>query len=129
MFFYGVYREAVDFIFMALYYELPVYRDTYQLILKIFAYTKDFSKEYKFTLGQDMKRDALRLVRNIYRANKSTSKKEHLDAFLDDFELLKLEIRLCVDMKILSVKKQADLSALMDKIGKQITGWRKTSSV
>ena len=51
---------------MALYYELPVYRDTYQLILKIFAYTKDFSKEYKFTLGQDMKRDALRLVRNIY---------------------------------------------------------------
>lgn len=114
---------------MALYYELPVYRDTYQLILKIFAYTKDFSKEYKFTLGQDMKRDALRLVRNIYRANKSTSKKEHLDAFLDDFELLKLEIRLCVDMKILSIKKQADLSALMDKIGKQVTGWRNASPV
>lgn len=76
-----------------------------------------------------MKRDALRLVRNIYRANKSTSKKEHLDAFLDDFELLKLEVRLCVDMKILSVNKQADLSALMDKIGKQVTGWRKASSV
>ncbi len=114
---------------MALYYELPVYRDTYQLILKIFAYTKDFSKEYKFTLGQDMKRDALRLVRNIYRANKSTSKKEYLDAFLDDFELLKLEIRLCVDMKILSVKKQADLSALMDKISKQVTGWRNASAV
>ena len=56
---------------MALYYDLPVYRDTYKLILKIFECTKDFSKEYKYTLGQDMKRDALQLVRSIYRANKS----------------------------------------------------------
>ena len=57
---------------MALYYDLPVYLDTYQLILKIFEYTKDFPKEYKYTLGQDMKRDALQLVRSIYGANKST---------------------------------------------------------
>jgi len=47
---------------MALYYELPVYRDTYRLILLIFMVTKDFSREYKFTLGQGMKRDALQLV-------------------------------------------------------------------
>jgi len=45
---------------MALYYDLPVYRDTYLLVLKIFEVSKDFSKEYKHTLGQDMKRDALR---------------------------------------------------------------------
>jgi len=114
---------------MALYYELPVYRDTYQLVLKIFAVTQDFSKEFKFTLGQDMKRDALRLVRSIYRANKSISKKEHLELFLDDFELLKLEIRLCVDMRILSVRKQVELSDLMNRIGKQIIGWRKASAI
>lgn len=114
---------------MALYYELPVYRDTYQLILKIFDYTKDFSKEYKHTLGQDMKRDALQLVRSIYRANKSAQKKEHLDVFLDDFELLKLEIRLCADMKILPIKRLAVLSGLMDRISKQITGWRRANAV
>ena len=77
---------------MALYYDLPVYRDTYKLILKIFEVTKDFPKDYKYTLGPDMKRDALQLVRSIYRANKSTQKKEQLDAFLDEFELVKLEI-------------------------------------
>ncbi len=43
---------------MALYYELPVYIN--KLILMIFECTKDFSKEYKYTLGQDMKRDRLR---------------------------------------------------------------------
>jgi len=111
---------------MALYYELPVYKDTYKLILKIFECTKDFSREYKYTLGQDMKRDALQLIRSIYRANKSANKKEYLDTFIDDFELLKLEIRLATDMKILPTGKQAELGILMDSIGKQITGWRKT---
>jgi hypothetical protein len=52
---------------MALYYDLPVDRDTYQVILKIFEVTKDVPKEYKYTLGQDMKRDALQLVRSIYQ--------------------------------------------------------------
>jgi len=48
---------------MALYYDLPVYRDTDRLLLKIFEVTTDFPQEYKFTLGQDMKCDALQWVR------------------------------------------------------------------
>jgi len=47
---------------MALYYDLKVFKDVYQLILKIFEYTKDFPSEYKYTLGQDMKRDVMVLV-------------------------------------------------------------------
>src|SRR5690554_983149 len=109
---------------MALYYDLPVFKDVYKLVLKIFDYTKDFPREYKHTLGQDMKRDSLQLVRSIYRANKAKEKRAYLETFLDDFELLKFEIRLCVDMKILSIKKQAELSQLMEAIGKQIVGWR-----
>ena len=74
---------------MALYVDLPVYRDTYQLILKIFEVTKDFPREYKFSLGQDMKRDAMQLVRSIYRANKARDKTDALENFLDEFELIK----------------------------------------
>ena len=47
---------------MALYYDLPVFKDTYALTLKIFELTQNFSREYKFTLGQDMKRDCPALV-------------------------------------------------------------------
>ncbi len=109
---------------MALYYDLKVFQDVYRLILKIFEFTKDYPREYKFTLGQDMKRDAIVLVRSIYRANKAKNKTEYLEQFLDDFEILKLEIRLCVDLKIMSYKKQSEIAVLMDGIGKQITGWR-----
>jgi hypothetical protein len=109
---------------MALYYDLKVFKDVYRLILKIFEYTQSFPREYKYTLGQDMKRDGIVLVRNIYRANKAKDKTEYLEAFLDDFEVLKLEFRLCVDMRILSVKRQAEVAGLMEGIGKQVTGWR-----
>ena len=113
---------------MALYYDLPVFKDVYKLILLIYSLTKDFSKEYKYTLGQDLKKDSMVLMRSIYRANKAKDKKEYLETFLDDFELLKLEVRLCVDMKIITIKKQVEISLLMDGIGKQITGWRNSQT-
>lgn len=83
---------------MALTEQLPVYRDVYRLILLIYRYTRNFPREYKYTLGQEMKRDAIMLVRSIYRANRSESKRQWLEEFLDNFEILKLEIRLCVDL-------------------------------
>jgi len=109
---------------MALYYELPVFGDVYALTQKIFVYTQEFPREYKYTIGQDMKRDVIQLLRSIYRANKAKDKVQYLEAFLDDFELLKLEIRLCTDLKLLPLKRQADLADLLERVGKQITGWR-----
>ena len=109
---------------MALFYDLPVYKDTYKLILLVYGITKEFPREYKYTLGQDMKHDAILLVRSIYRANRSMDKTQYLEEFLDNFEILKLEIRLCVDMKILSPKQQSETEFLLESIGKQITGWK-----
>jgi len=109
---------------MALYYDLKVFKDVYNLILKVFEYTEGFPREYKYTLGQDMKRDSIILMRSIYRANKTKNKTEYLETFLDDFEILKIEVRLCVDMRILTIKRQGEVALLMDSIGKQITGWR-----
>lgn len=63
---------------MALYYSLPVYRDTYALILLLFKLTKEFSREHKYSIGQEIKRDTMQLVRHIYRANQAADKGEHL---------------------------------------------------
>lgn len=112
---------------MALYTTLPVYHDCYNLTLMLFRYTKEFPREYKYTLGQDIKHDSIELVRSIYRANKAESKTEYLEKFLDDLELLRFEVRLSVDLHLLTVKHQAQIAELMDRIGKQITGWRNSS--
>ena len=112
---------------MALSHELPIYKDVYKLILEIFDVTKDFSREYKYTLGQDMKRDVIMLVRSIYRANRHAEKKQYLEEFLDNFEILKLEIRLSTDLKLITIRKQATISLLLESIGRQATGWKNKS--
>jgi len=94
---------------LTLYDELPVFRDVYRLTLRMHQLTQGFSREFKFTLGQDMKRDCLGLLRSIYRVNRSRDKAPLLDTFLDDFELLKLEVRLCADLKLFSLRQQAEL--------------------
>ena len=63
-------------------------------------------------------------MRSIYRANKCKDKVLYLEQFLDSFEVIKLEVRLCTDLKLISIKQQAELALLMENIGKQITGWR-----
>jgi len=79
---------------MVLYYKLNVFKEVYQLILKIYEYTKDFPREYKYSLGQDMKHAPWYLFVVIYRANKTRDKRGHLEVFLDNFEILKLRVRL-----------------------------------
>lgn len=71
-----------------------------------------------------MKRDAINLTRSIYRANRSVSKKEWLEDVLDNFEILKLEIRLCVDLRLLTLRRQSEISPLLESIGKQVTAWK-----
>jgi hypothetical protein len=114
---------------MGLYYELPVFKDVYRLIRGLFEVTSNFSREYKYSLGQDIKRDGLNLVRSIYRANKHKDKVPYLEAFLDDFELLKLELRLCSDLKLITTVKHAELAMLMVTVGKQGTAWRNAQVV
>lgn len=110
---------------MSLYYELPVYKDVYQFILKIYDFTKSFPREYKYSLGQEIKRDALQLVRGIYRVNKAQDKAAHFYALLDDFELIKFQVRLCSDLKLLSICQQSELMEHVALIGRQLTAWSK----
>uniref|UniRef100_UPI002F91ADA7 four helix bundle protein n=1 Tax=Legionella hackeliae TaxID=449 RepID=UPI002F91ADA7 len=65
-------------------YRVTVYKDSYQLVLKVFEVTRDFSREYRYTLGQDMKRDALHLLRCIHRANKHQNRAEPPEVFLGE---------------------------------------------
>ncbi len=62
-------RPGRNFKNMALYYDLPVFKDVYKLIIKLFEYTKDFPIEYKYSLGQDIKRDGIQLVLKVRRGS------------------------------------------------------------
>ncbi|MFY7939169.1 MAG: hypothetical protein ACOVOQ_17445 [Flavobacterium sp.] len=46
-----------------------MYKSTYDLLLAIFRFTKDFGKEYKYTVGESLKKETIELLTLIYRAN------------------------------------------------------------
>lgn len=114
---------------MWLYYNLPLYNDTYKFVLQIFEITKLFPREYKYSLWQDMKKEAIGLVRNIYRANKSYDKKIYLENFLDDIEVLKLELRLCRDLKLISIDKYSKVFETIWNISKQVQWWKNIKNI
>lgn len=51
---FDIARLRAKFIFnnMATYDNLPVYKASCDLLVEIFKFTQNFSREYKFTLGE-----------------------------------------------------------------------------
>lgn len=46
---------------MGQYNELSVYKATYDLLIEMFRFTKEFSKEFKYTLGESLKKETIEL--------------------------------------------------------------------
>jgi hypothetical protein len=73
---------------MKLHNELPVYKATYDMLLEIFQLCRGFSREYKFTLGENVKKDGLELLQLIYRANSRPDKAHTIAEARDRPEIL-----------------------------------------
>ena len=73
---------------MAKYDELPVYKASYDLLIEIFRFTKDFSREYKYTIGESLKKETVELITLIYCANSKTNKFEVLQNAYEHIEAL-----------------------------------------
>ena len=75
---------------MARYDHLPVYKISYELLILIFRITKDFSREYKYTIGQEVKKESIEMITNIYRANSRVDKKELIQKAGENIEAQQL---------------------------------------
>lgn len=71
-----------------------------------------------------MGKDSIHLVLSINRANPNSDMCQYLEEYLDDFEILKLEVRLCAALKVISIKHLADLSKMLDLMGNQASAWK-----
>jgi len=112
---------------MAQYEHLPIYKQTYDVLLRVMIATKDFPREYKYTLGQKIKDELTEIIILIYRANSAENKKSHIQEILERIQAVQLLMRLSHDMKILSRRHYAALSEMTESLGKQAQGWLKSS--
>lgn len=111
---------------MALYYNLPVYKVSYTLITQIYECSSNFVREYKYTLGQQMKDEGATLIKHIYRANKAEDKVPHIEAARENLEMIRLFLRLMQDAGQIGLKKFAALNLQIDMVSRQLIGWEKS---
>lgn len=111
---------------MTTYDNLPVYKSSYDFLLKMFKIVKDFHKDYKYTLWEQLKNETIQMMMNIYKANSHKNKLEYIATAREEVETLKLLLRLWKDLNVISLKKYADTSLIIESISKQLTSWQKS---
>ncbi len=112
---------------MATYSSLPVYRLAYRLSLAIFRLTKNFSREFRYCLGERIKGSGIDLILFIYQANRCANL-EKLDYILkakESLETLKLLLRLVYDLKLIKLELFIKLSEDILEINNHLGAWLK----
>lgn len=108
---------------MALYDQLPVYKVSYDMLLRLYLLTKNMDRDYKFTLGERIKNESTELLINIYTANTREEKKEILERVKKNIEVIRLLLRVYKDLKQISVHDFIAISEKLESTSKQINAW------
>lgn len=108
---------------MAQYKHLPVYKATYDLLLRIMQVVNKFQREYKYTLGEKLQHETIELVICIYKANSARDKAEYIKSILEHVQFVELFLRISHDLKLLSTEHYSQIVEMTEGIAKQAQGW------
>lgn len=110
---------------MALYYNLPVYKESYDLLILIYKQVAKVPREYKHTLGERLKNAITDVLLSVFEGSrtKDSTKKECIDNALNSLEKCRLCIRLFTDLDVWGVSTQVVLNQKIESISKQLTQW------
>lgn len=113
---------------MSLHVSLPVYKASYDLLLVIFQFTKEFNREYKYTVGDSLKNETMSLLLSIYRANATMdhNRRQILQTAREHVEVIRLLVRVMKDLKQINVRKFVQVNEKIESISRQLTAWQKT---
>lgn len=109
---------------MAQYKHLPIYKTTYELLEMVTRKTKDFPRDFKYSLGDKIRNECIELVVFIYKANTlRQQRKEHLQQILERVQVIELMLRLAKDLHLFNVSVFSEIILLTDSLARQAQGW------
>ncbi|NCU41918.1 MAG: four helix bundle protein [Candidatus Moranbacteria bacterium] len=109
---------------MAHHTNLPLYRDGYDFLLFSFRFTKKLEREYKYTVGEKIKKFSLDLLLEIVRANRSQEmRKKHILSALEYLETLQVLMRILRDVGQIGTDTSVGGAEKINTMQKQLSGW------
>jgi hypothetical protein len=112
---------------MALHHDLPIYKPTYALLVLISEFCKNMPRNFKTSLGVKLQEECVDLTVLIFRANVSFNKTPFIEMMRERIQVVELQLRLSQDLRLISTKQYSEAITLTDDIGRQTTGWLKSS--
>lgn len=110
---------------MAIYDNLPVFKETYDLLLQIMRLSMNLQRDFRYTIGEKLKVEIMDLCIYIYKANGNYEKREFIEKARERMVVIKLNIRVLHDMKQISLKQFAMLADRMESVSKQLASWER----
>ena len=109
---------------MALSEELQVFRDTYDLLLRVCDLQPKLPRLYRYTVGERLVNQVLDTLSLIYEVNSGQDKQSALSRLQRSHQMTVLLLRLLSDRRVLTPQQFAPYVQLETRIGRQITGWK-----
>ncbi len=110
-------------------YDLKIYQKVYDFLLWTKPTVERFSKVHKYSLGIEIEKETIELIKQIVRANfKKTNRKKDIEECLVHYQIIKILIRISKDYRLLSIKQYEFASIQLNEIGKLLGGWYKRFS-
>jgi hypothetical protein len=115
---------------MAIHTDLSIHKSCCDLLGVSMEATKHMPRDFKSSLGADIRKLCISMILSVMRANKTLneSKVTHIDQVLEDVEVFNDLFRVCRDMHMVSTKLYAKATEITGSIGRQAGGWRKKSA-
>ena len=106
---------------------LPIYKAAYDLCLYFEQVVRNFARYHKYSIGQDLRDGARRILKLIVRANARSDKAPVLLEIREEVEELKVLLRLCHDAKAFANFNSFEQGIrLVTDIARQNEGWLKS---
>ena len=105
--------------------ESPIFTRTYDLLRWLIPATVKFPREQRFVLAERVQRNALGFHEALMEA--ALSREPGPILLRADVALAKLRVqmRLCHDLQLLTLKQYEHAARMMDEVGRLLGGWRK----
>jgi hypothetical protein len=116
------------------YGKLPLYKAVYDFFQEMVHLTRHFPKDLHYTLGDKIVDHVLEMNTCLYRAlhlakdaaGYAAAKSGSIERIVELLDAVRFLLRTSFDMKLYNVERFAVVSAKIDSIGKQLTGWKKS---
>lgn len=111
---------------MANYTELNVYKATYGLLFEVLSASKSFHRDFKYTIGENLKNELINTMMQIWRANSTHSKQSNILQARESVEKCRLYLRLLYDLRQINMDSFTKWNSTIQNISKQLSGWEKS---